>query len=848
MKTEQFKAWLSERGVTPKAVNTRAYAVSKVEQNLAALGCDYPDLDAADGAGALDQVLDALRELLDDAKAGGTAYRLLMPQSNAPSRLYGWRSWVSQYGKFRATLALGGEPSDRPALEALRLAFLRRCRDFVSFAQPDGTYVANERAYKDRIVARVAEAIAAGGPDDAVGEAVYQALCPDSGPILRWQTADAVVKEAPNAAPAFHGIIGRAAQSTAPVPEVIAEAARALEALHLDALTHGEVLNIAISVAGIARPREAAPFKISKARALARHLTGQPIFTAPSFEAAEVEAWLTLQHEIFEVMRDRWRWAPTDLLDVQGFGWVALSAEPRPADDADEETDSAEDEDHMPPPPTNLILYGPPGTGKTYRTAEEAVRLCDGKVSTDRTKLMTRYQELVKANQIRFVTFHQSYAYEDFVEGLRPTTANTPDDETAAGGFSLEPRQGIFRSICAAAEQARKSGGAAQSFNLEGRRVYKMSIGRAGLENEIYDAAIAGGYAAIGWGGKVDWSDPKYREYPAVFDKWNEIEPGTSGNSGNISQVWRFRSMRPRDIIVVSDGNLQFRAIGEVTGDYYFEADPGETYHHRRPVKWHVVLDESLPVEEIHGKNFSQTSCYLLDDRLIKREALARLLQKNETAQPAAPDQFVLIIDEINRANISKVFGELITLLEPDKRLGGDNPLTVTLPYSGDSFGVPDNLHIIGTMNTADRSIALLDTALRRRFQFRELMPNPVLLQEASDRTGIDLVSLLTVMNARIEYLFDRDHQIGHALFMGCETREDVNDVMRHKVIPLLAEYFYEDWARVALVLGDAEGGGRFLKRSTLPAPAGLPDDLGESRHRWEVLETFASHCYDGFA
>lgn len=183
---------------------------------------------------------------------------------------------------------------------------------------------------------------------------------------------------------------------------------------------------------------------------------------------------------------------------------------------------------------------------------------------------------------------------------------------------------------------------------------------------------------------------------------------------------------------------------------------------------------------------------YRIEDGLFKQIALK--------AQNDPFNNYALFIDEINRGNISKIFGELITLIELDKRIGAENELMVTLPYSKQLFGVPKNLSIIGSMNTADRSIALVDIALRRRFEFQEMMPEYDLL--GSTVEGVDVRMLLEQINQRIEYLYDRDHVIGHAYLMRISNLEELRDAFLNKVIPLLQEYFYGDWKKVCLVLG----------------------------------------------
>jgi hypothetical protein len=502
--------------------------------------------------------------------------------------------------------------------------------------------------------------------------------------------------------------------------------------------------------------------------------------------------------------------------------------------------------------PTNLILYGPPGTGKTYRTALEAVRLCDGAADypddeEGRAALMARYEELAKARQIEFVTFHQNFSYEDFIEGLRPVPLES--DEGASAGFQLQAEAGIFRRI---AEQADKPVVRTdQAFSLEGREIFKLSLGQSNQSqwDWVYDQSLEEGYAYLGFK-DVDWSDRRFEKRDAILAELRSRFPeeDMTAQMGPVKSPDRFRNqLSIGDVVIVSKGLNAFRAIGVVEGDYEYAHREGGRYCHRRKVRWLWDDPEGVPVGEINEKRFSLDTIYPLPKSRLNLATIERYTNSGRDEEELGGERLphVLIIDEINRANISKVFGELITLIEPDKRLGQPNGLTVRLPYSKRQFGVPSNLHIVGTMNTADRSIALLDTALRRRFRFEEMEPDcgvPA-FQEAEAATGLPLTHVLTTMNRRIEYLVDRDHRIGQTFFIGCTNRSEVDAVMRDKIIPLLQEYFFDDWNRLAAVLGEKKGqGGAFLACEMIEDPT---SEGGEPLSSWRVLPNFPRDAYE---
>jgi hypothetical protein len=458
--------------------------------------------------------------------------------------------------------------------------------------------------------------------------------------------------------------------------------------------------------------------------------------------------------------------------------------------------------------PLNQILYGPPGTGKTYHSIEAAVKAAEpafyasldidaesGATTEQRRALTKQYKTLSDAGRIRFVTFHQSYGYEEFVEGLRASS------EGGLVSYDVEP--GVFKSICEEASLAKV--GFENEINPDGK-VWKISINGV-HENAQKTYCFDNHLAAIGWGYTGDLSVSERNDY------FNKLVSHDRNSITSFS-----KSMEIGDLILCINSNSSIEAIGVVSGGYFYNEDgllDRDDFKHFLPVKW-LAKGIDIDFKSLNGnRKFHTPTCNLLK-RLTVTAVLNHLVEHHVTIGidelKKAVENYVLIIDEINRGNISKIFGELITLIEPSKRQGKKEALELILPQSKTLFSVPDNLYIIGTMNTADRSLAMMDTALRRRFDFVEMMPNAELFNGKSVK-GIDLQKLLETMNKRIEVLYDREHTLGHAFFIPVKSlvddnKEDVafielKSVFKNKIIPLLEEYFFEDWNKIRLVLGD---------------------------------------------
>ena len=479
--------------------------------------------------------------------------------------------------------------------------------------------------------------------------------------------------------------------------------------------------------------------------------------------------------------------------------------------------------------PLNQILYGPPGTGKTFATIDKALAILDPGFTGTREEKKARFDRYVDAEQIKFVTFHQSFSYEDFVEGIRAET------NEATRHIEYEIQDGIFKQLCNAA-QPRVVQASGKVIDLKGRRIWKISLGEAGIEEGVYQDCIDQGLALIGFGGGADYSGVASRE--DIASKYQQAVAEKDGSDYPITALNTFiRQVKVGDLFVVTQGNLRFRAIGEVVSDYLHVPREDDSYSQGRKVNWLRVYDSGLPYGELMENRFSQMTIYELRAGSINLGKLEQLLAPKEEMEGGAAR--VLIIDEINRGNISRIFGELITLIEDSKRAGKPEALKVELPYSKDKFSVPDNVYLIGTMNTADRSLAGLDIALRRRFKFLEMPPAPETLA-GKTVDGIDLQQLLVTMNRRIEVLLGRDYLLGHAYFLGINDMPGLADIFRRQVLPLLQEYFFEDWQRIAWVLNDqakADDAYRFLiKETASPNDVfGSGVDLPQSNDLWRI-------------
>lgn len=398
-------------------------------------------------------------------------------------------------------------------------------------------------------------------------------------------------------------------------------------------------------------------------------------------------------------------WSPAEALPE-------LKAESRKVEWAAPDTVS----DHR--TPLNQILYGPPGTGKTYQTIDHALQILDPAFASanesDREALKARFDDLTSAGRIRFVTFHQSFSYEDFVEGLRA-------EVRADGSINYVVADGVLKSFCRALEDGPK-----------------IETG----------TKFASGYVVTRSTDEILWLEkPNGSSLPLPWAIIDELKS------------------------LVDEGTITLADVREKT-------------------VFSRVEDSRLEKYIVNGYN----------------NVLPHILEAIQSKTAAGPHRpGVLIIDEINRGNVSKIFGELITLVEHSKRAGASEALSAVLPYSKQPFSLPSGLHIIGTMNTADRSLATVDIALRRRFVFVEVEPDSRSL-EGVEIAGVDVSKLLDVMNARIEALLDRDHRLGHAYFIELTADDDVRQlkqVFATQIIPLLQEYFFDDWQRIRLVLND---------------------------------------------
>ncbi|MFR8469834.1 AAA family ATPase [Eisenbergiella tayi] len=437
----------------------------------------------------------------------------------------------------------------------------------------------------------------------------------------------------------------------------------------------------------------------------------------------------------------------------------------------------------------NTILYGPPGTGKTYSTVIYAVAIIEKKTLASVRKepyedILERFNTYKKDGFIESTTFHQSYGYEEFIEGIRPVMESETEENEE---IRYDVCAGIFKKFCECANLPVINKEADIGLN-NSPTIWKVSLDGT-YDNPTRTECLENGHIRIGWD-----------EYGPKIDASTDF---SKSGGRNVLNAFIYK-MKIGDVVLSCYSNTTIDAVGIVTGEYEW-CDGYENLKRLRNVKWIVKGIHEDILAANGGRTLTLSSVYRLTVSLADVMAIIEKYRDGSSVVKPNHKNYVFIIDEINRGNISKIFGELITLIETSKRVGQLEETTVILPYSQRPFGVPDNVYLIGTMNTADRSIAAIDTALRRRFHFREMQPDAEVLENIFVE-DLSIRDMFVRMNKRISVLYDREHTIGHAYFLPLKkepTIETLADIFANNIIPLLQEYFYEDYEKIRLVLGD---------------------------------------------
>ena len=436
----------------------------------------------------------------------------------------------------------------------------------------------------------------------------------------------------------------------------------------------------------------------------------------------------------------------------------------------------------------NVVLYGAPGTGKTYDVPELAVRLCDPAfmaAEPSREEIVSRYNQLKTEKRIAFTTFHQSLDYEDWIEGLRPVV-----NENSQVTYEIE--SGIFKKLCEEAERPVVKD--KQVGIADNAVVWKVSLAGTG-DNPVRSDCMKNSYIRIGWDGYG----------PVISDEtdWSIY----NGEGKQILDAY-INKMKVGDIVMSCYSSQTIDAIGVVVGDYEFE-DKFPNYKRVRRVNWLVKNINENIVEMNDGKTMTLGTVYRLNS--ITLDNVKSILEKYDTSSKMEENDkaYVMVIDELNRGNVSKVFGELITLLEADKRKGRINAESVVLPYSKKAFHIPNNVYLIATMNTADRSLGSLDYAIRRRFAFIAEKPfglevdgfDEDLFEKVSSlfvknfdeykESGWDQTLKLESADTLSEEYKPEDVWIGHSYFLmqDEEGEDNTSNRLLYEIIPLLEEY-----------------------------------------------------------